>query len=183
MVDRRSGSERRAYRVSPVEGVTEHRSWIEEFLPDAGVAALRVSIAALIVTHALREFFGVLLGDTPWMGSPGMFTDRWIASTLLSIGAVLLIAGWFTRLAALGLAVIVTLSWFAPYQMTGHWQVASRELIATYACVLLVLAVIGPGYFSIDAWRAGRFKARKSTMKVAISPWIKSQYRRSRLTR
>ena len=183
MSERRSGDERRKYRVSPVEGVSEHRSWIEEFLPDVGVAALRLAIAALVVTHALREFFGVLLGDTPWMGAPGMFTDRWIAAMLLTLGSALLIAGWFTRLAALGLAVVVTLSWFAPYQMTGHWQVGSLELITTYASVLLVLAVIGPGWFSIDAWRAGRFRARRSTTKVNISPWIKSQYRRSRLTR
>lgn len=179
----RGGEERRKYRVSPVEGVTEHRSWIEEFLPDVGVAGLRVAIAALILTHPLREFFGILLGDTQWMGSPGFFTDRWIAATLVSVFALLVAVGWLTRIAAVALAVIVVLSWFAPYRMTGHWQVTSRELIATYTCVLLVLAVIGPGMFSVDAWRAGKFRARRSTMKVAISPWIKSQYRRSRMSR
>lgn len=182
-MERRVSGERQKYRVSPVEGVSEHRSWIEEFLPDVGVAALRVAIAALILTHPLREFFGVLLGDTAWMGSPGMFTDRWIAAMLLVVCCLLLVAGWFTRIAAFALAVIVTLSWFAPYRMTGHWQVSSLELIATYASVLLVLVVIGPGYFSADAWRAGKFRARRSGTKVAISPWIKSQYRRSRLTR
>ena len=182
-MERRSSDERRKYRVSPVEGVSEHRSWIEEFLPDVGIAALRIAIATLILTHALREFFGILLGDTEWMGSPGIFTDRWIAASLISLGALLLIAGWFTRLAALLLTVVVTLSWFAPYRMTGHWQVGSVELIAAYSCVLLVIALIGPGFFSIDAWRSGRFRARRSTNKVAISPWIKSQYRRSRLTR
>ena len=182
-MERRSSGDRRTYRVSPVEGVSEHRSWIEEFLPDAGVLVLRLAIASLVLTHALREFFGVLLGDTRWMGAPGMFTDRWIAAALLTLGSALVIAGWFTRLASVGLAIVVTLSWFAPFQMTGHWQVASRELIAAYVSVLLVLVVIGPGWFSVDAWRAGRFRARRSTMKVAISPWIKSQYRRSRLTR
>ena len=182
-MERRTGEERRKYRVSPLEGVSQHRSWFEEFLPDVGVAVLRVSIAALIMTHAAREFFGVLLGDTAWMGAPGIFTDRWIAAALLVAGGVLLVAGWFTRVAAMGLATVVTLSWFAPYQMTGHWQVDSLELIATYASVLLVLAVIGPGWFSVDAWRAGKFRARKSTMKVAISPWIKSEIRRSRLSR
>lgn len=182
-VERRTSGERRKYRVSPQEGVAEHRSWIEEYLPDVGVMLLRVGIAGLILTHPLREFFGLLIPEAEWMGSPGMFTDRWIAAALLSLGALLLIIGWLTRTAALLLAVIVALSWFAPDRMTGHWQVASVELIATYVCVLLVLALIGPGWFSIDAWRAGRFRARRSTMKVAISPWIKSQYRRSRLTR
>ena len=182
-MERRISEDRRKYRVSPVEGVSEHRSWIEEFLPDVGIAALRIAIAGLILTHPLREFFGLLIPETEWMGVPGLFTDRWIASALLSLGALLLIIGWFTRTAALLLAVIITLSWFAPYRMTGHWQVGSIELIATYACVLLVLALIGPGWFSIDAWRAGRFRARKSTNRVAISPWIESQYRRSRLTR
>lgn len=182
-MERRSGEERRKYRVSPVEGVSAHRSWIEEFLPDLGVAALRITIAALILLHPLREFFGVLLFERAWLGSPGMFTDRWIAAALLSLGAALLILGWLTRTAALGLALIVALSWFAPSQMRGHWQISSVELIATYASVLVAIAIIGPGYFSIDSWRAGRFRARKATMKVAISPWIKSQYRRSRLTR
>ena len=58
-----SSGERRKYRVSPVEGVSEHRSWIEEFLPDVGVVVLRLSIAFLILTHALREFFGVPSGQ------------------------------------------------------------------------------------------------------------------------
>ena len=182
-MERRSGEERRRYRVSPVEGVTPQRSWFREFLPDVGVAVLRISIAALILTHALREFFGILLGDTRWLGFPGMFTDRWIAAVLLSVGALLLIAGWFTRFAACLLALVVSLSWFAPARMAGHWQVDSLELIATYVSALLVIVVIGPGYFSIDAWRAGKFRARKSTMKVAMSPWIESQYRRSRLSR
>ncbi len=182
-MERRSSGERRKYRVSPVEGVGEHRSWIEEFLPDVGVAVLRLAIAALVLTHTLREFFGVLLGDTQWMGTPGMFTDRWIAAMLLALGALLLVAGYFARLAAIVLATIITLSWFAPDRMTGHWQVGSVELIATYVCVLLVIALIGPGYFSLDSWRAGRFRARRSTMKVEISPWVKSEYRRSRLTR
>lgn len=182
-VERRSSGERSKYRVSPQEGVAEQRSWFEEYLPDLGIMLLRVAIAGLILTHPLREFFGVLLGATEWMGSPGMFTDRWIAASLLSLGALLLIIGWFTRIAALFLAAIVTLSWFAPYRMTGHWQVTNIELIATYVCVLLVIALIGPGFFSIDAWRAGRFRARRSTNRVAISPWILSQYRRSRLTR
>lgn len=182
-MDPRSSGERRKYRVSPQEGVAEQRSWVEEYLPDVGVMLLRVAIAGLILTHPLREFFGVLLGETEWMGTPGMFTDRWIASALLSLGVLFLVVGWFTRIAAFLLAAIVALSWFAPYRMTGHWQVTSIELIATYVAVLLVIALIGPGFFSIDAWRAGRFRSRKSTMKVAISPWIKSQYRRSRLTR
>lgn len=183
-MERRNSGERQKYRVSPVEGVSQHRSWIEEFLPDVGVAALRIAIAGLLLMHALREFFGILLlGDAEWMGSPGVFTDRWIAAALISLGALLLIVGWFTRLAALLLTVIVTLSWFAPYRMTGHWQVGSVELIATFACVLLVIALIGPGLFSVDAWRSGQFKARRSTNKVAISPWIESQARRSRLTR
>ena len=182
-MERRNSGERRKYRVSPVEGVSEHRSWIEEFLPDVGIAALRVAIAGLILTHPLRELFGLLISEAEWMGAPGMFTDRWIAAALLSLGALLLIVGWFTRVAALLLAVVIALSWFAPDRMTGHWQVGSLELIVTYGCVLLVIALIGPGWFSIDAWRAGRFRARRSTNKVAISPWIKSQYRRSRLTR
>lgn len=182
-MERRNSGERRKYRVSPVEGVSQHRSWVEEFLPDVGIAALRVGIAGLLLTHPLREFFGLLISEMEWMGSPGIFTDRWIAAALISLGAFLLIIGWFTRIAAMLLTVIVTLSWFAPYRMTGHWQVSSVELIATYGCVLLVIALIGPGLFSVDAWRAGQFKARRSTNKVAISPWIMSQYRRSRLSR
>lgn len=182
-MERRTGEERRKYRVSPQEGVTEHRSWLEEFLPDVGVGVLRIAIAALVMTHAAREFFGVLLGDTEWMGAPGIFTDRWIAGALIAGFGLLVAVGWFTRIGAVALATIVTLSWFAPYRMTGHWQVGSVELIVTYVCVLLVIALIGPGWFSIDSWRAGKFRARKSTMKVAISPWIKSEIRRSRLTR
>lgn len=176
-------TERKQYRISPVEGVKDPlpRDWR---IADAAIAALRVAVALLLAVHALREFFGVLLpGNTPWLGAPVLMSDRWIAAALEVLGAILLTAGMFTRSAAVGLALLVALSHFTPAIARGHWNFGSVELIALYASVLLAIAFMGPGVFSIDAWRDGRKRPKGSGPRVSMSPWIKRQYRHRELTR
>jgi putative oxidoreductase len=176
-------TEQRQYRISPAKGVVDPlpRDWR---IADAAIAALRLAVALLLTLHALREFFGVLLpGNIPWLGAPVVMSDRWIAASIEVAGAVLLAAGMFTRSASACLALFVVLSYFAPAVMRGHWNFGGAELIALYASVLVSLAFMGPGVFSIDAWRASRKRPKGSGPRVRISPWIKRQYRHQELTR
>ena len=176
-------AERKQYRISPVEGVQEPapRDWR---IADLGVAALRGAVALLLTVHALRELLGILLpGNTPWLGAPVFMSDRWIAAAVEITGAVFLAAGAFTRTASISLAIFVVLSYFAPARMAGHWLFGSAELIALYASVLVAIAFMGPGVFSVDALRESRKRPKGSGPRVSLSPWIKRQYRHRELTR
>ena len=177
-------NERTPRRMSPVEPITVPRFLGGWWIPDAAIAALRIAVAALLAWHGLQEHFGLLVprGQT-WLGTPQMLSDRWIAATVELTGAVFLAFGAFTRVAAVGLAVVVALSHFAPLRSRGHWTFNGPELIALGTAVLVTFAVIGPGLFSIDALREGRGRPRRSGNTVDLSPWIKKQYRRRELTR
>ena len=177
------GAEKKQYRISPAGGVIEPepRDWR---IADIAVAALRSLVAALFILHGLREQFGVLLpGNTPWLGAPGFFTDRWMAAMLEISSGLLLGAGLFFRWVTLGLALFVAVSPLAPERMQGHWMFGGIELIVLYTGVLLAMSLMGPGVFSVDAWREARKRPKGSGPRVRISPWIKRQYRHRELTR
>ncbi len=173
----------RTYRVSPVKPVSARdlRGW---WIPDAAFAALRLFIAAMTARHGLQDHFGVfLIGDDAWLGAPAALTDRWLAASVLVAGGLLLAAGLFARVAALALAVVVLLGYFASGAATGHWIVDGREPIALYTAVLLAFAVTGPGLFSLDTLRRGRGRRRRLGATVGMSSWLARQYRRRELTR
>ena len=173
----------RTYRVSPVKPVSARdlRGW---WIPDAAFAALRLFIAAMIVRHGLQDHFGVLLlGDDAWLGAPAALTDRWLAASVMIGGGLLLGVGLFAQPAALVLALVVLLGYFAPARAGGHWIVDGREPIALYVAVLLAYTVIGAGLFSLDTLRRGRTRRRRPGGTVSMSPWLVRQYRRRELTR
>ena len=168
-----------------LEPITAPRFLSNWWVPDAAIALLRISIAGILLVHGIQEHYGLFLpGGQTWLGAPAPLTDRWIAATIEIIGGTLLAAGGFTRFAALVLAVLVVLSYFAPASADGHWSFSGREVIALHALILMTFAVIGPGLFSLDALRMARRRPKLgSAMVVPLSPWIKRQYRRRDLTR
>jgi putative oxidoreductase len=156
------------------------RWWIQ----DGGLAALRVAVALLVMLHGVRELFGVLLpSHVTWFGAPGFMTDRWMAGSIELLGALLLASGTFSRVTAGALALVVLASPLAPGIANGHWRFDGGELIALYVSVLVAIAIMGPGRFSVDAFRAKRRRPRVGGMDVPMSPWVRKQYRRRELTR
>ena len=154
------------------------------WIPDLAIAALRIGIAGLLLLHGVQELWGLFLPpDQAWLGHPAQLTDRWIAAWVEMVGGTLLAFGAFTRVVAIGLAIVVALAYYAPMRARGHWNFNEPELIALCAAVLVTFAIVGPGLFSIDALREGRHRPRPSGSTVPLSPWIKRQYRRRELTR
>ena len=168
-----------------LEPITVPRLLRDWWIPDATIATLRVCVAGILLLHGVQEHYGLFLpANQQWLGAPAPLTDRWLAATFEIVCGTLLAAGAFTRLAALGLALLVVLSYFAPPSADGHWAFSGREVIALHALILMTFAVIGPGLFSIDALRVSRRRPKPGAgMVVPLSPWIKSQYRRRDLNR
>lgn len=156
------------------------------WIPDLAFAALRVMTAFLLVRHGLQTHYGLLLDSgVRWVQPPALYSDAWYTATIALIGGGLLAIGLFTRVVALWLAVGVAavyyvspiFGWLPPF-----WSAGSEEGAALYALVLLSIAAIGGGVFSVDAVVAS-LRTRTSWGEVEISPWVKRQYRHRELTR
>jgi putative oxidoreductase len=175
-----------ARRLSPIEPISAPliaRGW---WIPDLAFGALRVMAAFLLVRHGLQVHYGLLLDSgVRWLHGPTLYSDAWFAATIALIGGALLGLGVFTRVVALWLAVGVAavyyvapvFGWLPPY-----WTAGSEEGAALYALVLLSIAAIGAGLFSVDALVAS-FRTRTSWGEVEMSPWVKRQIRHRELTR
>jgi putative oxidoreductase len=168
--------------IEPMRAQTIASGW---WIPDLAFAALRVMAAFLLVRYGLQEHYGLLLDAGDRWNVPTQYSDAWFAATIALIGGALLGLGLFTRVVALWLGVGVAavyyvapvFGWLPPY-----WRAGSEEGAALYSLVLLSIAAIGAGLFSVDAVVAS-LRTRTSWGEVEISPWVKRQYRHRELTR
>ena len=133
--------------------------------PDDWVAAfLRVVLAGIILPHGLRHFFG-------YFGGPGLFSTieffktlglrpifGYIAIGAETIGAVLLIIGLFTRIAALGVAAVFMVAAIMVHGKYGYfmnWYGAKQgegvEFFVLGIAVALAVIARGGGAKSADA--------------------------------
>jgi putative oxidoreductase len=128
---------------------------------DLGLLFLRIGIGGMLLgLHGwarLVKAFGYLFLGQPWtfvglvqrMGFP-MPTVFAVASALAeSLGAILLIAGWGTRWAAL--VVGFNLAAAAGLELSKHS--ATVELPAVYLIAILTIGIAGAGRYSLDARR------------------------------
>lgn len=112
----------------------------------------------------LVSAFGYLFLGKPWtfvglvhsMGFPLPVVFAVASALAESLGAVMLIAGWRTRWAALilGFNMAVALRFQLPKGGT------SIELPAVYLIAIAAIGLAGAGSYSLDARRAGRHKWR-----------------------
>jgi putative oxidoreductase len=118
---------------------------------DAGLAILRVgSMVLLILLHGLRKLPPAegFVGRIGRMGFPAPEVFAWLAA-LAETGAPLLIAlGLLTRPAALYVALHFVVVVFVAH--AGD-TLAERELAVMFGMIALVLALTGPGRYSLDA--------------------------------
>ena len=135
-------------------------------LADAGLLLLRAGVGTMLLClHGwarLVSAFGYLFLGRQWtfvalvqrMGFPKPAAFAVASALAESIGAVFLIVGFGTRLAALvvgfNMAVAVAL------ELSKHS--ASVELPAVYLVAIATIALAGAGAYSLDARRGGRRK-------------------------
>jgi putative oxidoreductase len=112
------------------------------------LAALRLFTALLAWQHASRRLFGMFGGDP----AP-IFSFEWIHGNVELVASVALAIGFLTRPAALVIAVDMLLVYLV-YGLPRGFPPLGGNLGEQYielALVSALLAVAGPGRFSIDA--------------------------------
>ena len=125
---------------------------------NAGLLILRVVFGLFLAYHGYNKFFGPggIEGTSRWFGSIGM---RWprlqarLAATTEIGSGVLMAAGLLTPLAAAGMIGLMIVA-----IVVEHWKVGfflfkpnqGWEYCASIAVTAFVIAMVGPGRWSLD---------------------------------
>ncbi|MEP7202360.1 MAG: DoxX family protein [Ilumatobacteraceae bacterium] len=125
---------------------------------NAGLLIVRVIFGLFLAYHGYNKFFGPggLQGTARWFDGIGMRWPRWqarLAATTEVGSGVMMAAGFLTPLAAAGMIGIMTVA-----IVVEHWKVGffifkpnqGWEYCASIAVTAFVVAMIGPGRWSVD---------------------------------
>lgn len=131
-----------------------------------GLLILRVSFGAMMLAgHGWPKLMQVLSGDWSFRDPLGIGAEVTLALAIFAevVCAILVVAGYRTRLAALPLLITMLVAAFAaladaPLFFTPEG--GFKELPLLYAFGFAALAISGPGRCSIDNWRRARRNAR-----------------------
>jgi putative oxidoreductase len=120
-----------------------------------GVLGLfRVVVSFLFLCHGLQGFgflggidgAGAAVNVGEWPG--------WWGSLIQVIGSLCVLAGFATRPAAIVLSGVMAYAYFTVHAPTGLLPLHNMgEPAALYSWIFLVVAVVGPGSFALDALR------------------------------
>jgi putative oxidoreductase len=125
---------------------------------NVGLLILRVVLGLFLAHHGYNKFFGPggLSGTAGWFDSIGMRWPHWqarLAATTEVGSGVLMALGFLTPLAAAGMIGVMTVA-----IVVAHWKVGffifkegqGWEYCASIAVTAFVIAMIGPGRWSLD---------------------------------
>lgn len=117
---------------------------------DLGLLLLRLTVGLSMLTHGWPKFSGYseklnAFADPYGLGSPVSLTLAVFAEFFCSL---FLIAGLFSRLAVIPLAITMFTAFFVIH---GADPYGKKELALIYLAVYVVLFFTGPGRYSADA--------------------------------
>ena len=131
------------------------RSILASWAPHA-LAALRIMTALLFVEHGLVKLIGFPPGAQP--GQVPLASLFGAAAILEVAGGLALALGLFTRPVALLLSGEMAIAYFLVHAPKGFFPVLNGGEGAILFCfIFLYLAAAGPGAWSVDNRRGGRF--------------------------
>ncbi|QCX00017.1 DoxX family protein [Aggregatimonas sangjinii] len=117
-------------------------------LKDIGLAILRVGISAMMLVHGYGKLQMLINGEE--FGNPiGIGATPSLFLTVIGefVCPLLIIIGLKTRLAAIPAAITMAVAAFIVH---GADPFQKKELALLYFVVFVVIALTGPGKFSID---------------------------------
>lgn len=119
-----------------------------------GVAALRIVTALLFIEHGTAKLLA--FPETP-MANPALWSLPWIAGWLELVGGLLILLGGWTRWVAVLLAGEMAVAYWMVHAPQSPFPLVNQgEAAILYCFIFLMLAVVGPGKWSIDEARARR---------------------------
>jgi putative oxidoreductase len=112
------------------------------------LSLLRIVTALLFLMHGTGKLFGF-----PPIGmNPPAMSLYWIAGLIEIIGALLLIAGLFSRFAAFILSGEMAVAYWMVHAPQSTFPIINHGESAILFCfVFLLIAAAGPGRWSVDA--------------------------------
>lgn len=130
---------------------------------DAGLALLRVIIGVVFMVHGGQKLFvfgldGVA-GGFAQMGVPMAGLIGPLVAGGEFLGGLALISGLLTRLAGVGLAIIMLGAIFTAHLPAGFFLPNGYEFVLTLFAASATLALTGPGRYSLDRLLAQRKEA------------------------
>jgi putative oxidoreductase len=142
---------------------------ILEKLKPLGLLLLRVAVGVIFIYHGYPKLLGHTrdaMQSFTHMGFPGYFV--YIAGVIEFFGGCMLVAGLFTRVAGLLLAIEMAVGlWRVHNIISNPMAVRNYELPLVLAVSTFALATVGAGLISFDQalFREGRSSPRKAKIK------------------
>ncbi|MEV4311485.1 DoxX family protein [Actinocrispum sp. NPDC049592] len=118
------------------------------------LSLFRVVVGLLFVCHGLAKMFGAFGGKVVTFGTwPG-----WFAAVIELVGGMAVLLGVGTRIAALLCSGEMAFAYFTAHQEKALWPIQNGgELAAVYSWVFLLIAVLGPGSYTVaKLWQRRR---------------------------
>jgi putative oxidoreductase len=125
---------------------------------DVALLVFRVTVGIVFAAHGLNHIFGGgrIPGTGRWFESLGMrpgVVHAWLASITEVAGGVLLVLGLLTPLAGAAVVGVMLVAWITNHRGNGFFIFRPGEgweYVMTLTMTGLVLAMLGPGRFSLD---------------------------------
>jgi putative oxidoreductase len=114
---------------------------------------LRIVAAFLYLQHGTQKLFGVPHG----MGTVPLFGLMGLAGIIETVGGVLLLVGFGTRIVAFIMSGEMAFAYFMRHFPNAFLPIENHgELAVVFCFIFLYFAAAGPGPWSIDAAQGGR---------------------------
>ncbi|WP_033288416.1 DoxX family protein [Amycolatopsis jejuensis] len=135
------------------EATTDSRPLADRARPVV-LGLFRVVASFLFLCHGLQGFGA--FGGIDGAGAGVAFGEwpGWFACVIEVVGAVLVLSGLYTRVAAIALSGVMAYAYFTVHAPEGLLPLQNMgEPAALYSWVFLTIAVVGPGAFALDQLR------------------------------
>jgi putative oxidoreductase len=124
---------------------------------DVGLAILRIGVGGVFAAHGLQKLmvFGIpgLAGFMSQLGIPFPMLSALAVTSAELLGGLALVAGLYTRLAALPLAFSMLVAGLTAHLKGGFFLPSGVEYVLVLFLASVTLALSGPGAWAVDNLR------------------------------
>ncbi|HEX7900291.1 MAG TPA: DoxX family protein [Planctomycetota bacterium] len=138
-----------------------------------GLAVLRIGVGGVFAAHGLQKLivFGIpgVAGFMSQLGIPFPTLSALAVTATELLGGLALVAGAFTRLAALPLAFSMLVAGLTAHLKGGFFLPSGVEYVLVLFLASVALALTGPGAWAVDNLRRRPAKEVKARELVEVA--------------